>query len=46
MVSDCCNFVGNLIVTNTVFCHKIAHKITQYSQDVSTANFIDYAIIN
>ena len=37
---------NNLVITNTVFDHKMAHKLTWYSRDGKTANFIDYVIVN
>ena len=36
----------NLVITNTVFGHNIAHKLTWYSHDGKTANLGDYAIVN
>ena len=32
---------NNLILTNTVFGHKMAYKLTWYSRDSKTANLID-----
>ena len=37
---------NNLVITNTVFGHKMAHKLTWYSRDGKTANLIDYVIVN
>ena len=37
---------NNVVVTNTMFGHKIAHKLTWYSRDGKTANLIDYIIVN
>ena len=31
---------NNLVITNTVFGHKMAHKLTWYSRDGKTANLI------
>ena len=36
----------NLVITNTVFGHKMTHKLTLYSSDGKTANLIDYFIVN
>ena len=35
-----------LVITNTVFVHKMAHKLTWYSRDGKTANLNDYVIVN
>ena len=37
---------NNLVITNTVFGHKMAHKLARYSRDGKTANVIDYVIVN
>ena len=37
---------NNLVITNTVFGHKMADKLTRYSRDGKTANLIDYVIVN
>ena len=37
---------NNLVITNTVFGHKMTHKLTWYSRDGKTANLIDYVIVN
>ena len=37
---------NNLVVTNTVFGHKMTHKLTWYSRDGKRANRIDYIIVN
>ena len=37
---------NNLVMINTVFCHKMVHKLTRYSRDGKTENLIDYAILN
>ena len=37
---------NNLVITNAVFGHKMAHKLTWYSHDGKTANLIDYVIVN
>ena len=36
----------NLAISNIMFSNKIAHKLTCYSNDCKTANFVDYFIIN
>ncbi|XP_065571512.1 craniofacial development protein 2-like [Artemia franciscana] len=36
----------NLVITNTVFDHKIAHKLTWFLTDSKTTNLIDYVIVN
>ena len=42
------NFVvyNNLVITNTVFGHKMTYKLTWYSRDGKTVNLIDYVIVN
>ena len=45
MATDFCRY-NNLVITNTVFGHKMAHKLTLYSRDGKTANLIDYVIVN
>ena len=40
-----CGF-KNLVITNTVLGHKIAHELTLYSRDFKIANFIDDIIVN
>jgi len=37
---------NNLGISNTVFGHKMAHKLTWYLRDGKTANLIDYVILN
>ena len=37
---------NNLVITNTVFGHKMAHKLTWCSRDGKTANLKDYVIVN
>ena len=37
---------NNLVITITVFGHKMAHKLTWYSRDGKKANLIDYVIVN
>ena len=36
---------NNPVMTNTVFGHKMDHKITWYSLDGNTGNLIDYIIV-
>jgi len=36
----------NLVIANTVYGHKLAHKLTWYPRDRKTANLIDYVIVN
>ena len=38
--------MNNLVITNTVFGHKMAHNLTGYLQDGKTANRIDYVMKN
>jgi hypothetical protein len=37
---------NNLVITNIVFGHKMAHKLTWYPHDVKTASLTDYVIVN
>ena len=37
---------NNLVIINTVFGHKMAHKLTWNSSDSRTTNLIDYVIVN
>ena len=37
---------NNVVITNAVFGHKMAHKLTWYSRDCKTANLIEYVIVN
>jgi hypothetical protein len=37
---------SNLVITNTVFGHKMAHKLTWYLRDGKASDLIDYAILN
>ncbi|XP_065557833.1 craniofacial development protein 2-like [Artemia franciscana] len=37
---------NNLVITSTMFCHKMTHKLTWYSRDGKRANLIDYVIVN
>ena len=37
---------NNLVITNAVFGHKIAHNLTRYSQDGKKANLTDSVIVN
>ena len=37
---------SSLVIINTVFGHKMAHKLTWYSRDGTTANLIGYVIVN
>ena len=37
---------NNLVITNTLFAHKMAHKLTWYSRDGKTSDLIDYVIVN
>ena len=37
---------NNLVITNTMFGHKMAHKLTWYSRDGKPANLIDYILVN
>ena len=48
MATDFCNFCSynNLVTSNTVIGHKMAHEITYYSRDDKNGILIDSVILN